>query len=174
MGLIHDPDLAQQAHTAGGGAHIVAKIGGRGPGDIPLQWSVEVEQLSYGDCRYTGEMYGGGVAALGPSAALKLDKTDIRIVVTSIRSQCLDLALFRHFGLMPERARIVCVKNTAHFRADFDKIVYLTLLTAALGQFQCRVADIPFTKLRASVRIPAASRNTEKIQTVASTGFRAC
>lgn len=157
LGLIHDPELAGQAHAAGVGACFAAAIGGRGPGDSPLETEVRVESLSDGFCRYSGEMYGGGVATLGPSAALRLEGTDIRIVVTSIRNQCLDLALFRHFGLFPEKARIVCVKSTAHFRADFDKIAHLTLLTAAPGQFPCRLEEIPFTRLRASVKIPATS-----------------
>lgn len=157
VGLIHDPALAQQAHAVGVGACFAAKIGGRGPGDSPLQASIRVAHVSDGVCRYTGEMYGGGVATLGPSAALRLEGTSIHIVVTSIRNQCLDLALFRHFGLFPEKARIVCVKSTAHFRADFDKIAHLTLLTAAPGQFPCRLEEIPFTRLRASVKIPATS-----------------
>ena len=101
------------------------------------------------------------MATLGPSAALNLEGTDIRIVVTSIRNQCLDLALFHHFDLSPERARIVCVKSTAHFRADFDKIAHLTLLTAAPGQFPCQLEDIPFTKLRSQVRVRSTNQNSD-------------
>ena len=157
LGLFHDPELASQAHAAGLGASFAAKIGGRGPGDSPLNATVRVVHLSDGLCPYTGEMYGGGVATLGPSAALRLEGTSICIVVTSIRNQCLDLALFRHFGLAPEKARIVCVKSTAHFRADFDKIAHLTLLTAAPGQFPCQLAKVSFSKLRRSVRLTSAT-----------------
>lgn len=161
LGLIHDPTLARQAHAAGVGARFAARIAGRGPGDDPVQAIVCVEHLSAGLCPYTGDMYGGGVATLGPSAALKLDGTQIRIVVTSIRNQCLDLALFRHFGLSPEKARIVCVKSTAHFRADFDKIAYQTLLTAAPGQFPCQLDSAQFTKLRPTVRFRSATRTAD-------------
>jgi microcystin degradation protein MlrC len=50
-------------------------------------------------------MYGGGIATLGKSAALRLNGsgTKIDIVVTSIRNQCLDLAQFTHFGLQPDQ-----------------------------------------------------------------------
>ncbi len=153
LGLIHDPELAYQAHAGGVGASFAGKIGGRGPGDNPLHATFQVVHLSDGLCPYTGEMYGGGVATLGPSAALKLEGTSICIVATSIRNQCLDLALFRHFGLAPEKARIVCVKSTAHFRADFDKIAHLTLLAAAPGQFPCQLDEVSFSKLRRSVRL---------------------
>ena len=148
LGMIHDPQLASDAHSHGVGACFMAAIGGRGPGDAPVKAMVYVEQLSDGDCLYTGEMYGGGSATLGPSAALKLEGTDIQIVVTSIRNQCLDLAHFHHFGLQPEKAQIVCVKSTAHFRADFDPIAEKTLLAGVPGQFPCMLQDVKYANLR--------------------------
>lgn len=152
LGLIHDPVLAAQVHRAGEGATLTAPIGGRGPGDTPLEAEMCVVRLSDGACRYTGQMYGGGVATLGASAALRLTESGVVIVVTSIRNQCLDLAHFHHFGLKPEEGPIVCVKSTAHFRADFDPIAQETLLVAAPGQFPCVLEDIPYVKLRPLVR----------------------
>ena len=58
-------------------------------------------------------------------------------VVTSIRNQCLDLAQFTMFGLDPAGARIVCVKSTAHFRADFAPIAGRIIPVAAPGLFPC-------------------------------------
>lgn len=153
LGLLHDPQLAQEAHAAGEGAVLDAQLGGRGPGNSPLAACVRVRRLSEGQCRYTGAMYGGGIGTLGPSAALTLDGTDIHVVITSIRNQCLDLAQFRHFGLDPATARIVCVKSTAHFRADFEPIAAEVLLTAAPGQFPCRLADVPYRHLRPGTRL---------------------
>jgi microcystin degradation protein MlrC len=152
LGLMHDPDLARIAHTHGDGARFAALIGGRGPGDTPLQAEVEVVCLSDGQCVYTGEMYGGGVATLGPSVALRVAGTEIIFVVTSIRNQCLDLAQFTHFGLDPASASIVCVKSTAHFRADFEPIADRVLLTAAPGQFPCRLDEVDYQNLRPGLR----------------------
>jgi microcystin degradation protein MlrC len=112
---------------------------------------VRVRHLSDGYCTYTGEMYGGGVGTLGLSAALQLVGTGIQIVVTTIRNQCLDLAHFRHFGLAPDGARIVCVKSTAHFRADFDGIAGATLLAGVPGQFPCDLGGLDYTRLRNGV-----------------------
>ncbi|MEM7089823.1 MAG: M81 family metallopeptidase [Pseudomonadota bacterium] len=153
FGLFHDPALASAACRAGPGAQLDAAIGGRGPGDQPLHAQVRVCATSDGQCVYTGEMYGGGTATLGPSAALELVGTRIRIVVTSIRNQCLDLAQFRHFDLEPEDARILCVKSTAHFRADFEPIAQQVLLCAAPGQFPCLLRDVPYANLRPGVRL---------------------
>ncbi|MBE1282131.1 MAG: microcystin degradation protein MlrC [Rhodobacteraceae bacterium] len=152
LGLIHDIDLARQAHEAGEGACFDAEIGGRSPGDQPLKARVQVRKLSHGLVPYTGQMYGGGVATLGLSAALSVVGTEISFVVTSIRNQCLDLAQFHHFGLTPETSRLVCVKSTAHFRADFEPIAQDVLLAAAPGQFPCRLEDLTYSKLRNGIR----------------------
>ncbi|WP_209509400.1 M81 family metallopeptidase [Ruegeria sp. HKCCE4150] len=153
LGLLHDPQLAAKAHARGPGAEFEAEIGGRGPGDTPYLANVRVHHLSDGQCRYTGEMYGGGIATLGPSTALQLIGTQIHVIVTSIRNQCLDLAQIRLFNLEPEQARIICVKSTAHFRADFEPIAQDVLLCAAPGQFPCELKDVNYTKLRSGVRI---------------------
>lgn len=156
LGLIHDPTLAEKAHEVGVSGSFDASIGGTGPGDAPFNARVRVHSLSDGQCHYTGDMYGGGIATLGASAALDLLGTDIRIVVTSIRNQCLDLAQFRHFGLAPEKARILCVKSTAHFRADFEPISDRVLLCAAPGQFPCLLQDDHYSNLRHGVRVVAS------------------
>lgn len=141
MGLMHDPALVQQAHAAGEGAEIEGRMGGRFPAidDAPFHGRFRIERIDPGELRYTGVMYGGGIATLGPSCVLRILDTpaDLRVVVTSIRNQCLDRAQFTHFGLHPEQARIVCVKSTAHFRADFEPIAQDVIPLAAPGAFPC-------------------------------------
>ncbi|MEO1532150.1 MAG: MlrC C-terminal domain-containing protein, partial [Pseudomonadota bacterium] len=114
-----------------------------------------VEALGDGQCRFTGEMYGGGTAVLGPTAVLRvLDwPCDVRVVVGSRRSQCLDLAIFTHIGLDPRAARIVAVKSTLHFRADFEPIAQAVLVAAAPGAFPCRLDQIPYRHLRPGLRL---------------------
>ena len=153
LGLMYDPALAAKAHMAGTGAQFHAEIGGRGEDAGQVLAQVRVHRISDGLCTYTGEMYGGGIATLGPSAALQIVGTKIQIVVTSIRNQCLDLAQFRHFDLEPEHAKILCVKSTAHFRADFEPIAQEVLLCAAPGQFPCLLESIHYSNLRPGVRI---------------------
>ncbi len=152
LGLIHDPNLAKNAHAHGVGASFDAQIGGQSPMDSPLNSAVRVRHLSDGYCVYTGEMYGGGVCTLGLSAALEIVGQDITFIVTSVRNQCLDLAHFHHFELDPSTARIVCVKSTAHFRADFEPIAQQVLVAEAPGQFPCVLQAKHYKKLRPSVR----------------------
>ncbi|NRP12042.1 MULTISPECIES: M81 family metallopeptidase [unclassified Aliiroseovarius] len=151
MGLLHDPETAANAHAAGLHAKFRARLGGKSDlaGVTPIECEVETLALSDGSCRYTGEMYGGGVATLGKSAALRLIGSDasIDVVVTSLRNQCLDLAHFTHFGLDPRQYRTVCVKSTVHFRAAFDPIASDVRSVSSPGAFICNIGDISYRNL---------------------------
>jgi microcystin degradation protein MlrC len=151
MGLFHDPEIAAKAHAVGPGGHFRAALGGKSglTGDFPLDCDFEVLSLSDGQCRYSGEMYGGGVATLGQSAALRVigGGAQIDLVVTSIRNQCLDLAQFTHFGLKPDEYKTICVKSTVHYRAAFDPICGDVKSVASPGAFVCDLAKVPFRNL---------------------------
>lgn len=157
LGLIADPALAAQAHERGAGATFDATIGGRSgiPGDKPFPARVRVEALGDGNCLYTGGMYGGGLAVLGPTALLRVmqGSEGVQFVVTSQRSQCLDRALFEHLGIDLTRAKIIAVKSTVHYRADFDPICCAAISAAAPGAFPCRLEDVPYRFLRAGLRL---------------------
>ena len=157
LGLLNDPEIASIAHGKGIGGQFEGALGGKsGPlGLTPLQARFRVEALSDQPVAYSGEMYGGGLAEIGLSTVLRIlaPDTDIRVVVTSQRSQCLDLAFFTHFGIPLADQRILCVKSTVHFRADFDPIAAATINCAAPGHFPCQLEDIPYRKLRRGVRL---------------------
>ncbi|WP_282153098.1 M81 family metallopeptidase [Ruegeria atlantica] len=148
MGLFHDPDSAMQAHEAGEGALIELAIGAKSnlAGHVPVKAEFEVLALGDGTCRYTGEMYRGGVATLGKTAALRLveHEADIDLVVTSIRNQCLDRAHFTHIGLNPANYSVICVKSTTHFRADFEQIAGGIFAVSSPGAFLCDLENVPY------------------------------
>lgn len=157
LGLLHDPEIARQAHATGEGQVIEGALGGKSglPDQKPFKGQFVVETLSDGNCSFTGEMYGGGIAVLGPSAVLKIvsSDADVRVVVTSQRSQCLDLGLFTHFGIDPTHVRIIGVKSTVHFRADFEPIAEAILSVAAPGVFPCELETVPYRHLRNGIRL---------------------
>ncbi|CUK18208.1 hypothetical protein RUE5091_04223 [Ruegeria denitrificans] len=148
MGLFHDPESAKQAHEAGEGALVELAIGAKSglAGQISVRAEFEVLALGDGTCRYTGEMYGGGVATLGKTAALRLvgQEAEIDLVVTSLRNQCLDRAHFTHIGLTPESYSVICVKSTAHFRADFEPIARDVFAVSSPGAFLCDLERISY------------------------------
>ncbi|WP_170419287.1 M81 family metallopeptidase [Ruegeria atlantica] len=148
MGLFHDPESARQAHEAGEGALVKLAIGAKSglARHVPVKAEFEVLALGDGTCRYTGEMYGGGVATLGKTAALRLvaHEAEIDLVVTSVRNQCLDRAHFTHIGLNPKNYSVICVKSTTHFRADFEPIAGGVFPVSSPGAFLCDLEKIPY------------------------------
>jgi len=157
LGVMHDPDAAALAHKAGVGATFDTKLGGRSgiDGDTPFAGTFRVDALGDGRVRYEGEMYGGGIADVGPIACLALMEpdTDIRIVVSTVRNQCLDRGYFRHVGLTPENTRIIVVKSTVHYRADFEPISQTVISAGAPGSLHCDIQAIPYQNLRVGVRL---------------------
>lgn len=157
MGLFHDPTLAAKAHAVGTSSRFHGEIGGKSglPGQSPVRAEFEVLALSDGSCRYSGEMYGGGIASMGKSAALKLYlyRAEVDLVVTTIRNQCLDLAQFTHFGLNPMDYNTICVKSTVHFRAAFGPIANRIFSVASPGVFLCDLNKIPYKQVQENRRI---------------------
>ena len=157
MALLHDPQVAAAAHQAGLGATIEASLGGKlgTAGVAPYAGRFRVEALGDGQFLCTGAMYAGTRTALGAMALLAIDAADcdVRVVVGSERFQCLDQAIFRHLGVEPGEQRILALKSTIHFRADFDSIAAQTLLVDAPGANPCRLESLPYRNLRRGVRL---------------------
>ncbi len=148
LGVICDPQMAHAAHRFGTGSTVSGPLGGKSglPDQSPIEADFMVLALSDGKVAYSGEMYRGGMAEMGPSCLLSLlgAAADIRIVVSSRRIQCLDRAMFLHLGADPAQAKIICVKSTVHFRADFEPISSVIINAAAPGAFPCRLEQVRF------------------------------
>ncbi|MXY35089.1 MAG: M81 family metallopeptidase [Boseongicola sp. SB0664_bin_43] len=157
VGVIHDPAAAAEAHVLGIGREFQFGLGGKSgiSGDTPLVARFRVEALSNGEVAYRGEMYGGGTAEMGLTAVLRPlgTDTDIRIVTSSVRNQCLDRAYFSHVGLVPEKADIIAVKSTVHYRAEFEPISQGVISCDAPGALSCDIGLIPYRKLRPGIRL---------------------
>lgn len=153
IGVIFDPESAQAAHEAGAGATITLSLGGKSgvAGDAPYRETFVVETLSDGDFVATGPYYGGRTMAMGPSAALRLG--DVRVVVASHKAQLADQAMYRYVGIEPTAQAILVNKSSVHFRADFEPIAEKLLICAAPGAMAADPATLPWTRLRAGIRL---------------------
>jgi microcystin degradation protein MlrC len=157
LGVICDAEICAQAHAVGEGGQFTGAMGGRTglAGEVPFSGTFTVRAISDGVIAYTGAMYGGSIAEIGPSCLLSIENIegDIRVVVSTDRTQCLDRALFTHFGVDPDQVPIVCVKSTVHHRADFETTDNKVLNVVAPGFFPCELDNIPYRKLRAGIRL---------------------
>lgn len=153
IGLIVDPDAAARAHEAGEGARVRLRLGGRSgaQGDAPLDAEFQVVRLSDGRFDATGPYYGGFRMNLGPSACLRIG--GVSIVVSSYKAQLADQAMFRFVGIEPTRSRVLAVKSTLHFRADFVSIAGDILFCASPGAMSMDPRGLPWRRLAPTIRM---------------------
>jgi microcystin degradation protein MlrC len=121
VGVIHDPDLAAEAHTLGLGAGFEARFN-RGGGDAfskPFSAPAVVVGLLDEPIRGRRGIYANNTLEIGKAAVLKLG--GIRVVVLTHRYQCADPMFFEAFGLDIAAAGVVVVKSRGHFRGGFDE-----------------------------------------------------
>lgn len=155
IGMLDDPVAARNAHAVGVGGIFETALGaGTGPPSTPFHASFEVMALSDGDFSFSGDMYAGGMAHTGPTAWLRLvGSQQIDIVVSSIRCQALDQAVFRHLGIRLENYALLSLKSTVHYIADFESLASLRLPVASNSLAVCDLQQIPFQRLRHGVRL---------------------
>jgi len=88
---------------------------------------------------------------MGPSACLRIG--GVRVVVSSHKAQLADQAMYRYVGIEPTEQAILVNKSSVHFRADFEPIAETLLICAAPGAMPADTATLPWTRLRAGIRI---------------------
>ncbi|MEU7003851.1 M81 family metallopeptidase [Nonomuraea sp. NPDC046570] len=152
LAAIWDPAAAAAAHAAGPGATIGIALGGHPgiTGAEPYEGMFVIEHLSDGRCRFEGPMMHGTEIDSGPSACLRIGP--VRVGVISTKVQLIDRAQLRMLGIRPERERIVVLKSSVHFRADFTAGAEAVLVAAAPGPVAADPADLPWRRLRPGVR----------------------
>ena len=157
LGLINDSESAAACHAAGEGATLPLSLGGRSDG-APLAVTATVERLSDGRFTCTGPMARGNPADLGPSALLRV-APGVRVIVVSRKMQAYDQALFTQLGVQPAEQKILALKSSVHFRADFQPMASDVIVVAAPGPVVADPAVLPFIRLRPSLRLrPGANR----------------
>lgn len=160
LGLMFDPEAAQAACTAGVGATVSLSLGQAVPtftgqiSDPPVTAEFRVRALSDGKVILKGPMMTGMAATLGLCACLELD--GVLVAVASGQMQMLDRELFRMVGIEPEAMKIIVVKSSNHFRADFTPLVADArtdiIVAKAAGPMAADPADLPWKNLPDAMR----------------------
>ena len=153
LGVFYDPEAADAAHKAGEGAEIDIALGGKfgPPGVVPFRGRFTVARLGSGILRTTGPHVGGRNLNLGKMAQLRIG--GVSIVLSSVRMQAHDQAPFRHVGIEPAEQKILALKSTVHFRADFGPLASDILVVLAPGGHWSDPTMYPYRKLRKGVRL---------------------
>lgn len=156
LGLLVDPAAALRAHEIGAGRHgtfALGEISGV-PGTRPFAGEFDVERLGDGVFTCTGPMFHGCHMHLGPMALLRSRAAPgVRVVLASVKCQAADQEMFRHVGVEPGAQRIVAVKSSVHFRADFEPMAREVLVVKAPGPALADPAELRWTRLRKGLRL---------------------
>jgi len=151
LAMINDPEAAAACHEAGEGAEISLALGGKSDG-VPLAVTATVLKLTDGNFIGTGPMAKGNPAALGPTALIAVSP-GVRVIVVTRKIQALDQSLIRHVGIEPSACKILALKSSVHFRADFQPIAEAVIVAAAPGPVVADPATLPFQHLRKGLRL---------------------
>jgi microcystin degradation protein MlrC len=81
-----------------------------------------------------------------------LEVNGVRVAVASRAAQVADQSMFRHLGIEPAQERIIALKSSVHFRADFQDMASAVLVVAAPGPVVADPRLLDFHNLRAGLR----------------------
>lgn len=112
-----DPQAVEAAIAAGEGQRVVTPVGKRQPNfnDEPVEVDGIVTTLSEGRFRLQTT---NTMESMGPTAVIRIGA--IHLVVCSNAFAHLDPESYEYLGLMLDQARIVGIKSTLHFRANYN------------------------------------------------------
>jgi microcystin degradation protein MlrC len=122
--------------------------------DEPFHGEFTIEKLGEGKFTCTGPMFKGFRMTLGPMALLKSKSAPgVRVVLASRKCQAADQEMFRHVGVEPRRQRVLALKSSVHFRADFGPIAKEVLVVRSPGPALADPTEFKWTRLRKGVRL---------------------
>jgi microcystin degradation protein MlrC len=153
LGLLIDPVSAKRAHEVGERHAARFKLGEISgvAGHVPLDGEFIVERVADGRFTCTGPMFHGFRMDLGPMALLR--RGNVRVVLASVKCQAADQAMFRHVGIEPRTERVLALKSSVHFRADFEPMAREVIVVAAPGPAKADPSMFSWKRLRAGVRL---------------------
>lgn len=148
IALMWDPIAVQVAMSAGVGAKLQIRLGGKmGPtsGD-PLDLSVTVTG-AIKDMIQDFPQEGLPPIPYNCGDSVCLNCNGIDIIVCSKRGQCFSPMVFTNFGIDVTQKRLLIPKSTQHFYAAFAPIASEVIYMAAPGAIAPIFTDIPYTKV---------------------------
>jgi len=141
IGAFWDLGAIQICKDAGVGSVIDLRVGGKvGPSSgEPIDLRVTVRAVSANHSQNSG----GSRSPLGTCVWVEADN-DVHLLLASMRSQVFGVDAFTGLGLTLADKRLVVVKSTQHFHADFAPIAVQVLYASTPGAITPDFAAIKF------------------------------
>lgn len=142
---IWDPIAVTFCHAAGEGAVISLRIGSKsGPlGGEPIDACVTVMKVA----EKAWQSFGPSRVPLGAAAVVRIQGTEIDIILNTNRTQTFEPDIFTHLGIDPLEKAILVVKSTNHFYAGFAPIAAEIIYVDAPSAYPSNPRITNYTKL---------------------------
>ncbi|MGE8689200.1 MAG: M81 family metallopeptidase [Achromobacter sp.] len=143
VGPLWDPVAVRVAFSAGVGARLPLRIGGKiGPmSGQPIDLHCTVKAL-VPDMIMTG--LSGSPAAVGNAALVEAD--GIEIVLISVRAQALHTDVFTQLGCLLDEKALIVVKSAQHFHAAFSLVARRIIYADAPGSAALDLRTLPYRR----------------------------
>jgi microcystin degradation protein MlrC len=146
FGMVWDPQAAQIAASAGVGARIPLRVGGKVGPQSGQPVDLDVEVLAVRTDAVQADIGSDGSDPLGLAVAVRAAGIDI--VINSIRQQTYSPDCFTQLGIEPANKDIVVVKSSQHFRAGFDRFGGPSIYCNAPGSLNLDLGALPYRHIR--------------------------
>ncbi|PCJ60543.1 MAG: hypothetical protein COA79_08195 [Planctomycetota bacterium] len=148
VSTIWDAESARELHQHKVGEMVKLNLGGKSPEHAGTSLDIEGKILSLKDGHYTnkGPFNTGSKANLGLTALI--DINGIKVIVHENRAQTLDREIIRFTGINPEDQKIIVIKSTIHYRADFEPIASKVIEVNAPGPVCPNLKELDYKNIR--------------------------
>lgn len=145
VATIWDPIAVTFCHAAGESATIQLRFGGKaGPqAGEPVDAKVRVlKAVAEG-----WQSFGPSRVTLGPTALIRIEGTEIDVILNTNRTQTFEPDIFSNLGIDPLSKDILLVKSTNHFYAGFEPIAAEIIYVNAPSSYPSDPRTTNYTKL---------------------------
>ena len=154
VATIWDPLAVTFCHAAGEGATIALRFGGKaGPlAGEPIDARVHILRVA----EQAWQSFGPSRVTLGSSAVVRIEGTEIDIILNTNRTQTFEPDVFSNLGIDPMTKEILLIKSTNHFFAGFQPIAAKIIYVTAPTSYPTDPATTPYQKLDRAIwpRVP--------------------
>jgi len=122
-GPLWDPQAVEFCFSAGLGADLPLRVGGKACRDSGQPLDVQARII--GLKRNLLQKLGDAKVPLGDAAAIQFSGIDL--VLTTLRDQAYDPALFTELGIKPAEHRFILLKSGVQYKIGFDALAATTV-----------------------------------------------
>ncbi|MDI7862038.1 M81 family metallopeptidase [Rhizobiaceae bacterium n13] len=149
VATIWDPVAVTFCHAAGEGATIELRFGGKAGRQAgePIDARVKVLKVQ----AEGWQSFGPSRVTLGPVALVRVEGTEIDVILNTNRTQTFEPNIFSNLGVDPMEKEILLVKSTNHFHAGFAPITAGIVYVDAPSSYPSNPRTTNYTKLSRAI-----------------------